>query len=132
MIKKKEEIADLGARVLLIAYDEPALLDAKMLFGLDNPFPILLDSEKKTYVAWGMGRTTLSKSMLSPTLTYRYMKLLLEGEKFLGFAPDMLQLGGDFIIDREMRISLAHRMKTNGDRADVERLLEELKRVARN
>ena len=130
MFEKKKEIADLGAKVLLVAYDEPSLLDAKLLFNLDKPFPILLDREKETYKAWGMGRTTIFSSMLSPKLTFRYIKLLLKGEKFLGFAPDMYQLGGDFIIDKDTNITFAYRMKVNDDRASVEKLISELEKVA--
>lgn len=68
--------------------------------------------------------------MLSPALNVRYVKLLLRGDRFLGFAPDMFQLGGDFIVDRAGRIAFAHAMKNNGDRTSVDHLVAELTRLA--
>jgi len=111
---------------VLVAYDEPSLLAAKMLHDVALPFPLLLDHTKVAYEAWGMGRTGLRGAMLSPSLNWRYLKLLLRGERFLGFAPDMLQLGGDFIVDPEGLLTFAHRMRNNGDRATTEALFREL------
>lgn len=120
----------LGAEVLLVAYDEPSLLAAKLLFEIKVPFELVLDLTKETYCRWGMGRSNIFKTVLSPTLSFRYLKLLLKGERFLGVAPDMYQLGGDFVIDREGRLAFAHRMRHNGDRVAVGSLLDELERVA--
>jgi len=106
--------------VLLISYDEIALLKEKMMRDLQLPYPLLLDPTKETYGRWGMGRTNVFGAMLSPSLNVRYLKLMLHGEKFLGTAPDMFQLGGDFVVDPDGRISFAHVMKNNGDRASVE------------
>lgn len=130
MLERQAEIEAVPADVVLVAYDESSLLGAKMLRDLDLPFPLLLDSERRSYAEWGMGRTNLFGAMLSPSLNWRYLRLLLRGERFLGFAPDMLQLGGDFVVDGERRIAFAHRMHNNGDRAPVPRLLQELKRAA--
>lgn len=130
MIEKQKEIEAVGAEVLLIAYDQPSLLSAKMLVYLAVPYLLLLDPTKAAYSRWGMGRTNLWRSMLSPALTWRYIKLLAKGERFLGLAPDMYQLGGDFVIGRKGEIAFAYRMTTNGNRASIERLLAELQRVA--
>lgn len=122
MQERSKDFDGLGAAVLLVAYDDQSLLEAKMLKGLDVAFPILLDREKDSYKRWGMGRASVFQAMLSPKLNLRYLKLLLKGEKFLGFAPDMFQLGGDFVVDRSGRIVFAHVMRDNGDRAAVDEL----------
>lgn len=101
-----------------------------MLHGLDVPFPLLLDRSKRCYARWGMGRTNVFGAMLSPSLNWRYLRLLLRGERFLGVAPDMLQLGGDFVVDPEGRIAFAHTMRNAGDRAHVSELIQALRRVA--
>lgn len=131
MIQKKDAIESTGAEVVLVAYDRPSLLAAKLMAGLDLPFVLLLDPARAAYQAWGLGRTTLARSVFSPTLSWRYLKLLLKGERFLGLAPDMLQLGADFVIDREARIAFGYAMLHNGDRAPVATLISELRRVAR-
>jgi hypothetical protein len=130
MIGERDRIMRLGAEVLLVAYDEPSLLAAKLLFEIKVPFELTLDRTKETYRRWGMGRANIFRNVLSPTLGLRYLKLLLKGERFLGLAPDMYQLGGDFVVDREGRIVFAHRMRHNGDRVAVNFLLTELERVA--
>lgn len=130
MIKRREEIEALGAAVILVAYDEPALLGAKMLHEIALPFPLLLDQTREAYARWGMGRTGLTGAMLSPSLNFRYLKLIAKGERFLGFAPDMFQLGGDFLVDKQGTLVFAHRMRNNGDRADTGMLLDRLARAA--
>lgn len=131
VLERQEEIDNLGAAVLLIAYDEPSLLEAKILRDLAIPYPLLLDRSKETYAKWGMGRTGLTGAMLSPSLNWRYLKLLLRGERFLGFAPDMFQLGGDFVVDEKGDVAFGYRMKNNGDRAPTSTLIAELGRLAR-
>ena len=127
---ERQTIKALGAQVVLVAYDEPSLIEAKMARGIDVPYPLVLDQDKATYAKWGMGRARLTQAMLSPKLTLRYVKLLMRGEPFLGFAPDMLQLGGDFIITPTGVISFVHRMRDNGDRASVADLLTALRQAA--
>ena len=130
MIEQKAEVASLNAAVVLIAYDRPGLLGTKMMRGLDVPYTILFDTDRVAYQRWGLGRTGPFGAWLSPVLSWRYLKLLLRGERFLGFAPDMYQLGGDFILDGGHRITFAHRMTNNGDRAEVSVLLDELRRAS--
>lgn len=130
MIGQRERIEALGARVLLVAYDEPSLLAAKILRGLRLPGSLLIDRDKAVYRAWGMGRTTLRASVLSPSLSWRYLALLLRGERFLGFAPDMFQLGGDLVLDRGGRVVFRHLMRDNGDRAPGPALLRALAEAA--
>ena len=77
-----------------------------------------------------MGRTGLTGAMLSPSLNWRYLKLLVKGERFLGFAPDMFQLGGDFLVDKQGTLAFAYRMRNNGDRIETGALLDELARIA--
>lgn len=131
MLEREGDIAELSAGVLLVAYDRPSLLEAKLLRGLPLPYPVLLDDARAAYAEWGLGRTNLFGAMLSPELNWRYLKLLLKGERFLGFAPDMLQLGGDFVVDPAGRVAFAHRMRNNGDRAPTERLIAALRTAAR-
>jgi hypothetical protein len=63
-------------------------------------------------------------------LNWRYFRLLLAGERFLGMAPDMFQLGGDFVVDPHGIVRFAHRMRSNGDRASVASLFRALENAA--
>ena len=130
MLERRDDLEALRAAVVLVAYDERSLLEAKMLHDLELPFPLFLDPDRTAYTAWGLGRTNLLGAMLSPSLNWRYFRLLLAGERFLGFAPDMFQLGGDFVVDPHGTVSFAHRMRNNGDRASVDTLMDALGRAA--
>lgn len=101
-----------------------------MLHDVALPFPLLLDRTRETYARWGMGRMGLTGAMLSPSLSWRYLKLLAKGERFLGFAPDMFQLGGDFLVDKQGTLVFAYRMRNNGDHADTGTVLDGLARAA--
>jgi len=131
VIERRAELELLGTEVVLVAYDEPSLLGAKALRGLELPFPLLLDRTREAYARWGMGRARPSQAFLSPVLSWRYLKLLLRGERFLGFAPDMLQLGGDFVVSGLGVLLGAYPMRHNGDRVDTEVLIKELELAAR-
>jgi len=115
----------------MVAYDRPGLLATKMMRGLEVPYLLVYDPGRTAYRDWGLGRTGLFGAMLSPALNWRYLKLLLRGERFLGLAPDMFQLGGDFVLDRVGRVQYAWRMRNNGDRAPVGQLLQELAKAAK-
>lgn len=130
MLNRQREIEALGALVALVAFDERSLLEAKMLRDLELPYPLLLDASRETYTRWGLGRTNLLGAMLSPSLNWRYLKLLAKGRRFLGTAPDMVQLGGDFVVDAGGRIAFAHRMTNSGDRIAASTVLDELAVVA--
>ena len=130
MIARQEEINALGGAVVLIAYDRPGLIGTKMMRGLDVPWPVLFDPARESYRRWGLGRTNLLGAMLSPELNWRYLKLLIRGERFLGFAPDMFQLGADFVLDRSHRVAFSHLMRHNGDRPSTPELMEHLAGVA--
>jgi peroxiredoxin len=129
-MEQKEGIDRIGAQVMLVTFAEPSLLEKKMMHDLKNPFPLLLDPAKEAYRRWGLGRTNLFGAVLSPELNVRYVKLLIKGERFLGLAPDMLQLGGDFVVDRQGRIAFAHALTNNGDHAAVPHLIDQLRAAA--
>lgn len=130
MIEQHARIEVLGASVVLVAYDRPGLLGAKMMRGLEVPYILVYDPGRAAYRDWGLARTGLFGAMLSPALNWRYLKLLWRGERFLGLAPDMFQLGGDFVLDRGGCVQFVWRMRNNGDRATVARLVDELARAA--
>jgi hypothetical protein len=129
-MEQKEQIDRIGAQVLLVAFAEPSLLEKKMMHDLHNPFPLLLDPARESYRRWGLGKVSPFGAYLSPELSVRYIKLLVKGERFLGLAPDMRQLGGDFVVGREGRIAFAHAMTNNGDQAAVPVLIDQLRAAA--
>jgi len=61
-------------------------------------WPLLIDSEHRTYDAYGMGRGSWW-SILGPASIWNYLKLILRGRRVHKPGSDYRQLGGDVLID---------------------------------
>jgi peroxiredoxin len=122
--QRYEEFRALGAEVLVVTQARPGLL-AAFLREQSLPFPAVADPERAAYRAFGLERTSWL-TLLRPLVVLRYLRLL-----FRGWGPrrpaggeDVLQLGGDFVLDREGRLAYAYRSREPTDRPSVETLLQ--------
>ncbi len=85
------------------------------------PFPLLLDSERKVYRAYGLGRSVLQ--VWKPRVLVHYLRLVLAGRRLKPAQGDIYQLGGDFIVDEQGTVRLIHPSKDPTDRPSVDSLL---------
>lgn len=91
-------------------------------------FDVLLDRERAVYTAYGLERSFLRSRNLKTR--WYYFKAWLSGHKM--HAPqgdDTSQLGGDFIVDKNGVLRLAHPSHDPTDRPAVEAVLDVLKRI---
>jgi len=72
-----------------------------------NPFRLLLDPERTVYKAYGLERS-LARSWNLRTI-WRYVQLLTSGRRWRSIQGDSAQLGGDFVVDANGIVQLAHR-----------------------
>jgi peroxiredoxin len=121
--ERYEEIRQLGGEVLVISFSSPEAASA-YLARRAWPFPMVFDPARTAYRAFKLGRTTL-RDILRPSALVRYLKALARG--WLPRKPnpgdDVLQLGGDFILDRERRLIYAHPSADPSDRPAAEELV---------
>lgn len=87
-------------------------------------FPFFLDPERQVYQAFGL-QTSLFRSWMPQNLWY-YTKAVLQGRETFGKRGDPHQLGGDFIVDSQGVVRLAHPSREPTDRPSAERLLQVL------
>lgn len=87
-----------------------------------SPFPFLLDQELVAYRAFGLKHSALRA--WSPRNLLYYAKARLQGQKTLGNRGDTHQLGGDFVVDGNGRILLAHPSRDPVDRPSISELLQ--------
>jgi peroxiredoxin len=82
-------------------------------------FPMLLDADRRLYVALGLKRS-VSKVWAISSLVY-YAEQKLAGRILLSMLDedDPHQLGGDFIIDSTGKLVLVYQSKTSTDRPSV-------------
>ncbi len=87
-----------------------------------SPFPFLVDQAAVAYRAYGLESSTL-RAWSVRNLLY-YARARLQGRETLGHRGDTSQLGGDFVVDGNGRIQLAHPSRDPVDRPPLQLLLQ--------
>ncbi len=76
MLERRKRLTAVNATVALVVHDPPDVIRAKMLHGLELPWPLLIDLERDTYRSWGCRRASLFRSLLSPAVNLAFVRLL--------------------------------------------------------
>lgn len=120
----EREIESLNARIVVVSFGRPEQarlwLDETQTF-----FTLLLDPERKAYLAYGL-EYSLARSW-SPKVWLAYARLMLSGRKWRGIQGDSGQLGGDFIVDANGVIRFVYRSSDPTDRPSISQLLDVLR-----
>jgi hypothetical protein len=120
-----DELGD-GVDVVLITFSETEHLDDYQKLH-DLPFPILVDRNRSSYGAFGLGRGSLGRVWGWKTLR-RYAQILRE----TGFGPlhnpteDTRQLGGDFVIAPDGTLAWGFWSEGPDDRPSVDELIAQV------
>jgi peroxiredoxin len=86
------------------------------------PLTVLVDDDRRTYRAYGLGRGSVWK-VWGPKIWWAYAKLIRRGRRFRRPSEDTLQLGGDFVVGRDGRIAYAFYSDDPDDRPPVDDLV---------
>lgn len=89
-----------------------------------SPFPFLIDVERTAYGAYGLESSILRS--WSPANLWYYAKAVTQKRETYGKRGDTHQLGGDFVIDPQGIIRLAHPSRQPTDRPSVATILKML------
>ncbi len=126
-----EEIRSAGGEVLVVSFSAQSKL-RPFLERQPLPMPVVFDSERAAYRAFGLGRTSWLR-ILAPDVLGRSLRKMLRG--WLPRRPvegeDILQLGGDFVLDRRRRLVYAYRSSEPTDRPPAGQLVEAVRAAAR-
>lgn len=112
-----------GVSVLTVSQATPAVL-ATFLRARPQPVPVVCDPDRAGYRAFGLGRTSWP-NFFRPSVVWNYLRLVARGGRVRMPYPgeDVLQLGGDFLLDRAGRVVFAYRSRTATDRPGIDALL---------
>jgi len=115
--------------ILAIAMSTPETL-ARYLNENALPFLLLADPTRASYRAFGLERTNWLR-IFRPRVIWKYLKLIARGGKIrrVPEGEDALQLGGDFLIDRERRLKWGFRSADPADRPTIDVMLAEAKKM---
>jgi AhpC/TSA antioxidant enzyme len=124
------EFRALGAEVLAVAATPPGLL-AAWLREFPQPFLVTADPDRTAYRAFGLGRTSWG-AFFRPRVLFHYLRLIARGwaPRRTSAGADVLQLGGDFVLDGGGRVVFAYRSADPTDRPAVEELLRAVRTAA--
>lgn len=130
MKDRHAEFQQLGSDVLAVSFSPPERV-ARYLDESPMPFPVASDPSRAGYQAFGLERTTWG-GILRPGVVGRYLGLILRGwlPHKTARNEDVLQLGGDFILNRRRRLVFARRSAEPTDRPSVNELLQAIRVAA--
>ncbi len=125
------EFRALGAQVLVVTRARPDFL-SMFLRAQPLPFPAVADPERLAYRAFGLERASWGQ-MLRPRALLGYFRLMVRGwcPRPARGGEDVLQLGGDFVLDDEERLVYAYRSADPADRPSVDVLLQAVRQAQR-
>jgi peroxiredoxin len=115
-----EAIKALNTEVFLISFETGYWLQV-WLAETEVPFPLLLDPTRRAYQAYGLERSRLRS--WGPKNLWYYTRARLSGRQLHKTGGDTAQLGGDFIVDTEGIVRLAHPSREPTDRPQIAELL---------
>lgn len=117
-----KRIDKFDARVACVSFALPKLLAAyERELGL--AVSVYGDPDRAVYHAMGFGRASAARVMLDPRVWVSYLSLLARGRRPKRPEQDVLQLGGDVIVDSSGRIAWMYSSEGPEDRPAVDELL---------
>ena len=125
MIAVGDRLADFGTNVqiVVVTFTEREHL-ANYLERHPAPFPFLLDPDRSTYKAYGLGQASTAR-IYGWSVWRRYAQILSKRgmRALLRPTEDTRQLGGDFVIDPDGLLSYARWSTGPADRPTVAALI---------
>jgi hypothetical protein len=115
----RDDLAGAGCSILVVAQARPELLSL-YLARKQWCVPIVSDPERAAYAAFGLERTGWL-AFFRPKVLWGYLRGMFRGygvkKPYAG--EDVLQLGGDFVLDKLARVVFAYYSATPTDRPTV-------------
>lgn len=97
---------------------------------LNLPFTMALDPQRAAYEIFGLQRASLLRTYGHPDVLLFYARALLQRHlPDIRRGQDRRQLGGDFVLDRDGTVVLAHRERGPEDRVSVGAILRAVERA---
>jgi hypothetical protein len=125
----RDEFAAAGCSVLVVSQSKPESL-ALYVPRQGWHVPVVGDPDRATYRAFGLEQAGIL-SFFKPGVMWKYARDMLRGyrPKANYRGEDVLQLGGDFVLDRNRRVVFAHPSADPTDRPSTRALLDAFRRL---
>jgi peroxiredoxin len=125
----RDDLAAAGCSILVVSQARPEVL-SRYLARRSWNVPIVSDPDRDVYRAFGLERTGWA-TFFRPTVLWGYLRGMLRGYglKAPYRGEDVLQLGGDFILDRFGRVRFAYSSVNPVDRPGIDAIRDALAKV---
>jgi peroxiredoxin len=128
-VRSRQADLDAANAVLLVIAAKPLEELVKVAREEKWDGPVLADPERRVYLAFGLSRLPWYR-VFTPKATLLYLGLILR-DRFPGKpGQDVMQQGGDFIVDRDGIVRFASATRRSHDRPPVDDLINVLRRVS--
>jgi hypothetical protein len=108
--------------VVGVTFAPPAALPA-LERDLRGAFPVLTDPTRTAHRAFGLGRATMRRVVGHPRVWLSFLRAVARGRRpRRSQGEDVLQLGGDVLLDRDLRVRWIHQNRGPEDHPRVETL----------
>lgn len=124
MVAVRDRLADFGdAELAVVFFDSTDRLGAyRENFAIPDRMRLLADPERLAYTAFGVGRGPWWK-VWGPRTFLAYAKLIAAGRSYHRHESDSLQLGGNFVVGPEGRMTYVFRPPDPDARPPVDDLV---------
>lgn len=126
MRERQAELEALDVRVAVVTFDKPFLCRAYIEeTGIE--WPLLIDETRGLYEAYGMLRAKFL-DVWGPASWLAYLRELRKGQRLRRAGADVMQRGGDVLIDPGGKVRLHHVGQGPANRPDVDALLQAIRK----
>ena len=123
---QRERLAGRVIGVAFAARASVAIFERALNLGV----PVLCDPDRAAYTTFGFGRRSGWSALVRPTYWWRLARAVARGRRLGLPKEDPSQLGGDVVLDAELRLRWIFRSRFAADRPRVETVRAELRRAA--
>ena len=130
MAQKKDRLRQANAAVIVVSFETRERV-AWLQNRLRLPFVIALDPQRGAYRTFGLRRASFLRTYTHPEVVLFYARARLRRHvPDLHRRQDRRQLGGDFVLDRDGVVVLAHPERGPEDRAPIGEILRAVEDAA--
>lgn len=130
MREQQSRLDELKIKAKIVAFDNDFMAKA-YAESSQLVWPILLDTDRKLYAAYGMARGSWW-AIYNPFSIIKYLSLIVRGRRPGRPGKDWRQLGGNVLIDPNGVVRLHHISKTPHDRPTLDDIFHKVSEFGSN
>lgn len=122
-------IKSLGAEVAVVSFGSPVGV-RRWIDETGCKFDVLCDEKREIYSYVGLLKPTSKMWHLDTIQTFSQMKVKFNipaPKQFENVSDDLMQMGGDFILDKDGNFVFIYRTKAPNDRPTIDQIIASLK-----